>query len=66
MTYLFISHDLGVVRYLADRIAVLYLGRVMEFGHAETVFSGAAPPLHRGAAVGGAEPGRPAPGTHQA
>src|SRR5208283_2444962 len=40
VTYLFISHDLGVVRYLADRIAVLYLGRVMEYGAAETVFSG--------------------------
>ncbi len=40
VTYLFISHDLGVVRYLSDRIAVLYLGRVMEFGDAETVFSG--------------------------
>jgi peptide/nickel transport system ATP-binding protein len=40
VTYLFISHDLGVVRYLADRIAVLYLGRVMEYGPAETVFSG--------------------------
>jgi peptide/nickel transport system ATP-binding protein len=41
--YLFISHDLGVVRYLSDRIAVLYLGRVMELGDAETVFS---PPQH--------------------
>jgi peptide/nickel transport system ATP-binding protein len=39
VTYLFISHDLGVVRYLADRIAVLYLGRLMELGAAETVFS---------------------------
>jgi len=39
VTYLFISHDLGVVRYLSDRIAVLYLGRLMEFGDAETVFS---------------------------
>jgi peptide/nickel transport system ATP-binding protein len=38
--YLFISHDLGVVRYLSDRIAVLYLGRLMEVGTAETVFSG--------------------------
>jgi peptide/nickel transport system ATP-binding protein len=38
-TYLFISHDLGVVRYLSDRIAVLYLGRLMELGDAETVFS---------------------------
>ena len=40
VTYLFISHDLGVVRYLADRIAVLYLGRIMEYGEAETVFTG--------------------------
>ena len=35
-----ISHDLGVVRYLSDRIAVLYLGRVMETGPAEDVFEG--------------------------
>jgi peptide/nickel transport system ATP-binding protein len=40
VTYLFISHDLGVVRYLSDRIAVLYLGRVMEIGPAEEVFAG--------------------------
>jgi peptide/nickel transport system ATP-binding protein len=40
VTYLFISHDLGVVRYLADRIAVLYLGRVMEYANAEAVFTG--------------------------
>jgi peptide/nickel transport system ATP-binding protein len=39
-TYLFISHDLGLVRYLSDRIVVLYLGRVMEVGPAETVFTG--------------------------
>jgi peptide/nickel transport system ATP-binding protein len=40
VTYLFISHDLGVVRYLSDRIAVLYLGRLMEYGEAEAVFTG--------------------------
>jgi peptide/nickel transport system ATP-binding protein len=40
VSYLFISHDLGVVRYLADRIAVLYLGRLMEVGDAGTVFGG--------------------------
>jgi peptide/nickel transport system ATP-binding protein len=40
-TYVFISHDLGLVRYLSDRIVVLYLGRVMEVGPAEIVFSGA-------------------------
>ena len=37
-SYVFISHDLGVVRYLSDRIAVLYLGRLMELGPAEVVF----------------------------
>jgi peptide/nickel transport system ATP-binding protein len=40
VTYLFISHDLAVVRYLSDRIAVLYLGRVMQYADAETVFTG--------------------------
>jgi peptide/nickel transport system ATP-binding protein len=40
VTYLFISHDLQLVRYLSDRIAVLYLGRLMELGPAERVFSG--------------------------
>jgi peptide/nickel transport system ATP-binding protein len=43
VSYLFISHDLGVVRYLADRIAVLYLGRIMEIGPADQVFN---PPHH--------------------
>jgi peptide/nickel transport system ATP-binding protein len=37
-SYVFISHDLGVVRYLSDRIAVLYLGRLMELGTAQAVF----------------------------
>jgi len=40
VSYVFISHDLGVVRYLADKIAVLYLGRIMELGSSERVFSG--------------------------
>jgi peptide/nickel transport system ATP-binding protein len=40
VSYVFISHDLGVVRYLSDRIAVLYLGRLMEVGKAEDVFNG--------------------------
>src|SRR5262249_52737051 len=40
VAYLFISHDLGVVRYLADRIAVLYLGQLMELGPADIVFEG--------------------------
>ena len=40
VSYLFISHDLGVVRYLSDRIAVLYLGRLQELGPADVVFDG--------------------------
>ena len=39
VAYLFISHDLRVVRYLADRIVVLYLGRVMEVGPADQVLN---------------------------
>jgi peptide/nickel transport system ATP-binding protein len=39
VAYLFISHDLGVVRYISDRIAVLYLGRLMEMGPADVVFA---------------------------
>jgi peptide/nickel transport system ATP-binding protein len=42
-TMIFISHDLSVVRYLADRIVVMYLGRIMEQGTTEQVF---APPYH--------------------
>ena len=40
VSYLFISHDLAVVRYVSDRIAVLYLGRLMEIGPADRVFAG--------------------------
>jgi peptide/nickel transport system ATP-binding protein len=40
VSYVFISHDLHVVRYLADRIAVLYLGRLLEIGPAAAVFGG--------------------------
>ncbi|ESR25570.1 ABC transporter ATP-binding protein [Lutibaculum baratangense] len=39
LTYLFISHDLGVVEHISDRIAVMYLGRLVELGDAEVVFS---------------------------
>jgi peptide/nickel transport system ATP-binding protein len=40
VSYIFISHDLAVVRYLSDQIAVLYLGRILELGPSEAVFSG--------------------------
>ena len=38
LTYLFISHDLSVVRYISDRICVMYLGNVVELADAETIF----------------------------
>ena len=39
LTYLFITHDLAMARYLCDRIAVLYLGRIVEIGDAKTLTS---------------------------
>ncbi len=42
-SYVFISHDLAIVRYLADQIAVMYLGEIIEIGPADRVFQ---PPLH--------------------
>ncbi|TIT30440.1 MAG: ABC transporter ATP-binding protein, partial [Mesorhizobium sp.] len=38
--YLFISHDLRVVRYMADRIGVLYRGRLVETGSSDQIFAG--------------------------
>ena len=38
LTYLFISHDLSVVRYLADRVCIMFLGKVCEIGPTEEVY----------------------------
>jgi peptide/nickel transport system ATP-binding protein len=48
LTYIFISHDLAVVRYLADRIAVMYLGKLVEIGPADEVYERAAHPYTAG------------------
>ena len=39
LTYLFITHDLSVVKYISDRIAVMYLGNLVELADAEALFS---------------------------
>lgn len=43
LTYLFISHDLSVVRYISDRVCVMFLGKVCEIGNTEDIFTN---PLH--------------------
>ncbi len=43
LTYLFISHDLGVVHYIADRVCVMFLGKVCEIGRTQDIYSH---PLH--------------------
>ncbi len=44
LTYVFISHDLNVVRYMSDRVLVMYLGQVVEIGDSETLFKHPAHP----------------------
>jgi len=41
LTYLFVSHDLGVVEHISDRVAVMYLGRIVELSRSEALFGGA-------------------------
>jgi oligopeptide/dipeptide ABC transporter ATP-binding protein len=47
LTYLFISHNLNVVRHIADRIAVMYLGNLVELADAKTLFGGPQHPYTR-------------------
>ena len=47
LTYLFISHDLNVVRFISDRVLVMYLGQVVEIGASESLFTTPAHPYTR-------------------
>jgi peptide/nickel transport system ATP-binding protein len=48
LTYLFITHDLRVVRYLADRVAVMYVGQIVEEDDTEQLFEGPSHPYTQG------------------
>ena len=59
LTYIVISHDLAVVKYMADRIGVMYLGKLVEMGSGDDIYQRAAHPYTAGliAAIPAPEPG---------
>ena len=66
LTYLFIAHNMGVVEHISDRVAVMYLGRIVEVTDRDTDLRGVRAPLHESAPVGdpAPEPGDPPDAGH--
>ena len=54
LTYLFVAHDLSVVRHISKRVAVMYVGRMVELGPTEELFSAPTAPVHGRPALRGA------------